>query len=80
MSHQGIISRLRAIYGHLGVRFSVVSARPGRMLISASSLSETTNSEPQPLPDGPPSSLSVPFTFGTADSPPDGGNDAPERA
>lgn len=80
MSFQGIISKLRDTYGHLGVRFSVVSTKRGRMLISASSLKETTKLEPQHLPDGPPSSLKHLFTSGTADSLTDGDDDAPTRA
>lgn len=43
---QYIMSRLRAIYGQTGARFSVVSEKHGRLLICASLSSATTESQP----------------------------------
>ncbi len=45
MSHQGIISNLRATYADQDVHFSVISEKRGRMLISVSSSKEITKSE-----------------------------------
>jgi hypothetical protein len=64
MSNQGIISKLRGTYGHLGVHFSVISEKPGRMLICASLSKETTKSEPPLLPDGPQGSSKSPSMCG----------------
>lgn len=49
-----IISKLRDIYGPSGARFSVLSERPGRVVICAWWSSETTQSESQPSSGGPP--------------------------
>jgi len=52
MSPQGIISKLKDFYGHLGVASSVVSEKRNRMLICVSLSSETTPSVKTPLPTG----------------------------
>jgi hypothetical protein len=53
MRPQVIISKLRDIYGPSGVLFSVLSEKPGRLVICAWSCSETTKSESPPSSDGP---------------------------
>lgn len=49
----GIILKLRDIYGPKGARFSVLSAKPGRVVICAWWCNETTPSESPPLLAGP---------------------------
>lgn len=49
-----IISKLRDIYGPSGARFSVHSAKPGRVVICAWYSSETIQSASPPSADGPP--------------------------
>jgi hypothetical protein len=49
-----IISKLRGIYGPKGARFSVHSAKPGRVVICAWWSNETTQSESPPSQDGQP--------------------------
>lgn len=64
MSHGGIISKLRVTYADLGVRFSVTSKRPDRILICVSSSKETTKLEPEPSSPGPSGCSKPPSTFG----------------
>lgn len=49
---QVIISKLRDIYGPSDVAFSVLSEKPGRLVICAWLCSETTKSESPPLLTG----------------------------
>jgi hypothetical protein len=52
-SAQGIISKLRDIYGPKGALFSVLSEKPGRVVICAWLSNETIQSESPPLSAGP---------------------------
>lgn len=51
-SAQDIISKLRDIYGPSGAAFSVLSEKPGRVVICAWLSNETTQSESPPSPGG----------------------------
>lgn len=51
---QDIISKLRGIYGPKGARFSVLSEKPGRVVICAWLSNETIQSESPPSADGQP--------------------------
>jgi hypothetical protein len=51
-SAQVIISKLRDTLGPIGARFSVLSEKPGRVVICASLSNETTKLESPPSPDG----------------------------
>jgi hypothetical protein len=62
---QVIMSRLRATYGQIGVAYSVLCERHGRMLICVSSARETIESPPNiPLSPGPGNSSSVQQSYG----------------
>jgi hypothetical protein len=52
LNPQVFISRLRAIYEAKNVRFSVLSEKPGRLVICAWLCSETTKSESLPSSGG----------------------------
>jgi hypothetical protein len=54
MSPQVIISKLRGIYGPRGVHFSVLSEKPGRLVICAWCCNETTPLVSPPSLDGQP--------------------------
>ena len=74
MRPQVIISKLRDIYGPSGVRFSVLSEKPGRLVICAWLCNETTKSESPRLLDGPNDYSKFPSPSGPGTCPTPGGS------